>query len=484
MAVLFLGFEFYGIYYFNQKFLYGFSTVYNIQQSLKKLSDLENHILNQAKLVDDLFVENSNWEEINKIVAADTISMEGMLSQLSEILSGNKETSDKFKSLTESINKTQTSFETIFARFSQKNIFEAQSQSYVAKQYLQESTEAIDGLRVLFRERIDTLYNSLYPTRYQTIYAGLTLLIICGLLLGSLGVWLVHRINISLDNIAHFTDRLISADFNLRAPILYHDEIGRVTHMFNKMAEALKQTTVSRKLLEEKNRELEQFAYVASHDLQEPLRMIASFTSLLAQRYNGKLGADADEYINFAVDGAKRMQLLINDLLQYSRLDSQGREFESIELSKALDVAKQNLKIAIEESGVQFHVDKLPKIKGDLVQLCSLFQNLIGNAIKFRGKKQPLIKIICTAANGNWTLGIKDNGIGIESQYFERIFQIFQRLHKREEYPGTGIGLSVCKKIVERHGGKIWIESEPNQGTTVWFTLPKIKLEVVWQQTG
>jgi len=221
------------------------------------------------------------------------------------------------------------------------------------------------------------------------------------------------------------------------------------------------------------NEELEQFAYVASHDLQEPLRMISSYTQLLAERYKGKLDEDADDFIAFAVDGAERMKRLINDLLEYSRVTTRGKPFEVVDSQLILNEVRRNLAFTIEKAGATITCDSLPAVFADRAQLSRVFQNLISNAVKFRGEKPALVHIAAITGPQETIFSVRDNGIGIEPEYTKKIFAVFQRLQSRREYEGTGIGLAVCKKIIERHGGRIWVDSEVGNWSSFCFTIPE-----------
>ncbi len=295
---------------------------------------------------------------------------------------------------------------------------------------------------------------------------------------------LSHEFAIGLAEHFGVLDRVSKGDLDARvsgtSKIELLESLKEVT---NKMIQSVSTEITERERTEDKlkktmaeltrsNSELQQFAYVASHDLQEPLRMVSSYVQLLARRYRDKLDSDADEFIGFAVDGANRMQKLINDLLMYSRVGTRGKPFEHTDCNAVLDQTLANLSTAIEESRAVVTNDDLPTVMADEGQMVQLFQNLVGNAIKFRGEDPPCVHISAKQENNDCVLSVSDNGIGIDPEYYERIFVIFQRLHGKNHYPGTGIGLAVCKKIVDRHGGRIWLESESGKGSTFCFTVP------------
>jgi light-regulated signal transduction histidine kinase (bacteriophytochrome) len=244
---------------------------------------------------------------------------------------------------------------------------------------------------------------------------------------------------------------------------------------------ALQHTTED---LQRSNRDLEQFAYVASHDLQEPLRAVGGYVKLLQLRFPDKLDAKAQGYISGAFDGATRMEQLIRDLLAFSRVAMRGGPFVPADLEDALRQALRNLEASVNSSRATIAHDPLPSLAVDAGQIRQLFQNLIGNALKFHGEQPPNIHIGAQRQDGRWVFWVRDNGIGIEPQYYEKIFHIFQRLHTRKDYPGTGIGLAICKRIVERHGGTIWVESQPGQGSTFYFSLPDTPSKTAPEEPG
>ena len=273
------------------------------------------------------------------------------------------------------------------------------------------------------------------------------------------------------------TARLVSDDknYSLRAKQESSDEVGFLIESFNSMLEQIELRDAD---LVRSNRELEQFAYVASHDLQEPLRMITSYLQLLQRRYVGKMDEDADEFIGYAVNGAKRMQVLIQDLLSFSRVGTRKMELQEVDVRKMLGVILSTIRPVIKEADAKIEVCDLPTIYSEPSLLSQLFQNLLTNAIKYRGEKIPEVFIGVEQGNQEWVFSVRDNGIGIDQEFAEKIFVIFQRLHTKEEYPGTGIGLAICKKIVERLQGKIWFESVKGEGTTFFVSLPtREKLE-------
>jgi light-regulated signal transduction histidine kinase (bacteriophytochrome) len=243
------------------------------------------------------------------------------------------------------------------------------------------------------------------------------------------------------------------------------DLLGR-----KQVEEALKAQTDN---LARSNDELDRFACVASHDLQEPLRMVTRFTQLLSERYSGELDETARDYIHFAKDGATRMQEMVRNLLEYARVNSKDIELRPTDCRAVVSSVLQDLRAAIEESGALVEADPLPVVTADPVRLGQLFQNLIGNAIKFRGQAAPRVRISAADTRVDWLFSVRDNGIGIDPRQAGRVFEIYQRLHTNTEYPGAGIGLAICKKVVERHGGRIWVESQPGAGSTFFFTLPQ-----------
>ncbi len=327
--------------------------------------------------------------------------------------------------------------------------------------------------------------------RLILLIGGFALLVASGL-----AFWLARSVTVPVQKLVQASNAIGSGKLDTKIDVKGNDELGRLAKSFSQMAKNLKKTLVSRDDLraevaerkktgeqlahaladvQRSNQELEQFAYVASHDLQEPLRMVSSYTQLLAQRYAGQLDEKAHKYIDYAVDGAVRMQGLINDLLTYSRVNKRGQSLELVDTHAILGEAIRNLFTAIEENRAVITNDDLPTLRADPTQLLQVFQNLVGNAIKFHSKNPPRVHVSAKEIGNEWRFSVKDNGFGIDKKYADKLFVIFSRLHTREEYPGTGIGLAVCKRIIERHGGRIWFESKPGKGSIFYFSLPKHK---------
>lgn len=300
-------------------------------------------------------------------------------------------------------------------------------------------------------------------------------------------LWVTNKIRKLTLEITAFSTKVLGVQPTPFASIETGDEFHILNDRFHYLAREIASSqhalTNSNQALANSNQELEHFAYIASHDLQEPLRMVTSYLQLLVKRYHGKLDSDANEYIQFAVDGAKRMKILIESLLAYARLGTVKKSMISVNCQALCSNAIKNLQIVIQEKQAEIVINNsLPILLGDPAQLTELFQNLIANAIKFQGEKRPEVHVSASQKDAFWVFSVKDNGIGIDPRHFDRIFVIFQRLHTVQEYPGTGIGLSFCKKIVERHGGRIWIESELGKGTTFHFTLPSLMNEDTTQK--
>lgn len=279
----------------------------------------------------------------------------------------------------------------------------------------------------------------------------------------------------------HKNERVVWADVSTS---LLRDESGRPLYFITSIVDITERKQAEDTLvrltqeLARSNSELEQFAYVASHDLQEPLRVVTSYLQLLERRYQGQLDEDATGFITRAVGASARMKTLINDLLAYSRVTTRGKPFKPVNCNEVLDQVLGNLKTAIDENEAVITHDPLPTVTVDMSQMIQLLQNLIGNAIKFHGEDIPRVHIGVEHQDGEWLFSVRDNGIGIEPEYAERIFVIFQRLHTRQEYAGTGIGLAICKKIIERHGGRIWVQSQPGQGSVFYFTIPDQRMKM------
>lgn len=318
--------------------------------------------------------------------------------------------------------------------------------------YRKVSSEMVDFESDVLAQRVRDL-----ATAQQALWAATAILTVLG---GGILGWVFNLTRTTIEQEKRRVEMLNEMNLNLQGEI----EQRKLTE------QALKDTTVK---LTSSNADLQRFAYVASHDLQEPLRAVAGFVTLIANKHRGTLDEESEGWITHAVEGSQRMRNLINDLLAYARVESRGKALESMDVGRAFEQAKRDLRVLIEENNAEVTSSELPKLEGDEGQLTQVFQNLIGNAIKFKGDKKPVVHVDATKQNDEWLFSIKDNGIGFEPEHVDRIFVIFQRLHGREEYKGTGIGLALCKKIVERHGGRIWAEAAKGAGSTFYFTIPE-----------
>ena len=308
-------------------------------------------------------------------------------------------------------------------------------------------------------------------------YVGIASLLSFGCLIGILVALILTRSILNpLKQAIKISERIAANDLDIKLGKLDENELGQLLGSMETMAHSLNKAreTVDKKVeeLARSNTDLQQFAYVASHDLQEPLRTIASFSQLLAERYQGKLDSDADEFIAFMVAAANEMRTLIDDLLTFSRISTHAKPMETVDGDMLIKTIESRLQTVIKENSATIFCSKMPSFQADKAQMVQLFQNLISNAIKFHGEKPPTVHIDASRQESAWLFAVKDNGIGIDPKYGERIFEVFQRLHTKEEYTGTGIGLAVCKKIVERHGGRLTVTSKPGMGATFFISIP------------
>ncbi|WP_308102758.1 ATP-binding protein [Lentzea sp. CC55] len=326
----------------------------------------------------------------------------------------------------------------------------------------------------LSRQTRDELQHAASVVLWLVIGMGVLLVAV----IGGLSLLLYRLLIAPLAELADHTRQVASGDFEHEIDVNGPREtvqLGEdVNAMRRRIVQELATLETAKTELQRSNSELEQFAYVASHDLQEPLRKVASFCQLLQRRYGGQLDERADQYIGFAVDGAKRMQVLINDLLAFSRVGRMTREQTLVDLNVLVQQVLDSYSDRVEETGARVEIADLPSVRGEASLLSAVFQNLISNALKFKGTEAPVITLGVERDDEMWKFTVRDNGIGIEPEYADRIFVIFQRLHPKDAYPGTGIGLAMCRKIVEYHGGTIWLKTDVDSGTTFEFTLPVV----------
>jgi light-regulated signal transduction histidine kinase (bacteriophytochrome) len=355
----------------------------------------------------------------------------------------------------------------------------------VGKAAFDEVRGAVDAQRDRLLGLRDQARDELDAAAQMLRVVGVATVVVLALGIAALLFWLRRVVVLPTRRLAGEVREVVVGEFDRRVEIVGPREITElaedidamrrlIVHELADSEEGRRELDARGRELARSNSDLEQFAYVASHDLQEPLRKVTSFCQLLQRRYSGQLDERADQYIEFAVDGAKRMQVLINDLLAFSRVGRHGEPAEVVDLGDLVDRAAENVAGALEESGGAIERGDLPAVLGEPVLLTTVFQNLLGNSLKFRGEDPPRVRVDADRDGDRWLLRFADNGIGIEHEYAERIFVIFQRLHARNTYPGTGIGLSMCRKIVEHHGGMMWLEQHAGAGTVFVIALPAL----------
>lgn len=478
VAVIFLLADFALTFSFQQRFMQGFLEVYDHQVASRHMAAILESLDSIDKTL-DLIAMNAAPQDLSGILDEHLKNAESEFAKLKSFKDKIPDHASHLKTFKLSLGELRE-FSTSLAGSNQTNFAARENQIVLMKQTLLEAIESLSRLRILLRTHQDSLFKRLYADRNLPMLASLVLTLLLALIMTIIGYRLTRHFNKSLYNVIGLTERVAAGNIATHAKILKHDELGRITHVLNVMIRQLEMTMVSRDQWEEKNRELErsnreleQFAFIASHDLQEPLRKIRSFTELLEEYLGEKLDDESKKYMTYVREGTERMRILIQDLLGYSRAGSHELTKIPVDMASVARRALDTLSEQIKQNDAQVHLGQLPKISVSPHLMEQVLQNLISNALKFRKEEKPVINIAAEKTDGQWIFSVTDNGIGIDSKYFDKVFEIFQRLHPQRAYKGTGIGLAISKKIVERHGGRIWVESEIGQGSSFKFTLPE-----------
>lgn len=479
LAVMLLIVGFLVNYFFSMRFLDGFVTIYHTESDLRRIGSIRENLRSNEKTLEAALLPGSDVEALGRLVDTRQKINSELLETLNSQFKDDSQMMRFFAAIKESQERVREFdaqfFATLQGGLAQKSqVNQTQTFQLAAKQFREEMLESLAQFSAELRLRQDQNFVRLDGEKNKPLYAAFVFTIIAGILFYAVARRFSRRINRSLHNLELAADLVGQGNLDVKAHVLYGDEIGKLTHDFNRMTENLKTLTVSKTKLEEKNHDLEQFSYIASHDLQEPLRKIIAYGDVLVEDHSDKLDQDGVNSIAIIQNAAIRMRELIDSLLAYSRVGRSAETFSAVDLNELLKVICNDLEIAIRESNAQIEYDALPVIFGDRVQIRQLFQNLLSNSIKFVPKhKVPHIKIESRLLSHKLAeIRVVDNGIGFENQYIERIFLPFRRLHTREEYKGTGIGLAICKKIVECHGGHITAESQVGRGAQFILELP------------
>lgn len=480
IAAVFLVLEFLGTYFFGNRFMEEFTRVFELQQSTRHLVaateaiDAAAESLNNANAnPSTTLIEEQNYQEYQGLVTENLRSFEEKLADhpgFYKLIATAKRPLRDFRAAAAS------SFETLKATDAPLPAGDLM----VASQFKLEFKEILDKVRLTVRTELDESFPALYRQRFYPLVTGAMLMFFLLAILSTLGFTLTRSFKNSVQNLLSTTERVAKGDLSVQAPVLSEDEFGRLTHAFNAMVQDLSGITVSRDAwekqnseLQRSNQELEQFAFFASHDLQEPLRKIQSFTELLGEYLGDSLDPEARKYMAYVTEGTTRMRQLIQDLLVYSRAGSRELQKAPTDFNELVARVIDVLEDPIRGAGAEIVVEPLPTVFATPTLMEQVFQNLVANAVKFRAPDRPAkVRISATLTGSEWIFSVKDNGIGIDAHYYGKIFEIFQRLHAQKEYKGTGIGLALCKKIMERHGGRIWVESTLGEGSDFKIALP------------